>query len=398
MKELVFSYEVIVEQTKMFKAAFGRNPKYIANISSSSHPEAAANMMVDNLYIGTNNADYQGCLGGLQYALEYGNYTPGRYIKTLMDGNIVTFFKYIDPKADVVMPFTQIGHCKCFVIETGPAGPMILFDSLCIGGAYYTEEDVQEIMRLLYIEAARFQLRHKKLPIMEIRYDFPAMAWNMEQNKFIEEFGLTRSMFSMGKVISNDDSEDRFAEDYNPLNIKMMRLLPTDIFSIPDSIVELLTEARHFMRQETLISRALVPTSEVLRKMTPKVTNDDTRRGLVMALCSNDVRHIVFFVDNEPIGILQYEQKINEPTHLHLLYIKEGYREKGYGSWIIQQFFAEIFLSKDSLPVVQLEIFIGQNALKLLQFYQKHGFTVYGQVFNKRIPKGEFLKLADAKE
>ena len=398
MKELEFSYEAIVEQARMFNAAFGRNPKYITNISSSGKPEATANMMVDNLYIGMKNADYPGCLNGLQYALEYGNYTPGKYIRTLMDGNVVTFFKYVDPEAGVAMPLTQIGHCKCFVMENGPTGPMILFDSLCVGGAYYTEEDIQEIMRILHIEAARFQLRHKKLPIMEIRYDFPAMEWNMEQNKFIEEFGLTRSMFSMGKVINNDDSEDRFAEDYNPLNIKMMRLLPTDIFSLPDSIVELLTEARRFMQEETLISRALVPTAEVLRKMTPKATNADTRRGLVMALCSNDVQHLVFFVDNEPIGILQYEQTFNGPTHLHLLYIKEGYRKKGYGSWIIQQFFAEIFLSKDSLPVVQLEIFIGQHALKLLRFYQKHGFTVYGQVFNKRIPKGEFLKLADAKE
>ena len=92
MNELEFSYEAIVEQARMFNAVFGRNPKYITNISSSGKPEATANMMVDNLYIGMKNADYLGCLNGLQYALEYGNYTPGKYIRTLMDGNVVTFF------------------------------------------------------------------------------------------------------------------------------------------------------------------------------------------------------------------------------------------------------------------------------------------------------------------
>ena len=394
--------EAILEQVKLYRAAFGKDPKFICIISNGPDP-SGMQWMADNLAINTTHSDYPGCFNGLLHGLGNTITTPSQYAGALFPNTLLTIIEF---KPELLESsntnITIVGNCRCSFDNAEISSDCMIFDCLNIIGRYTTKDAITDLVRVLYIESVRVCLHNKDQWVDELRFDFPTFQWMVDEGltlgSVISELKLTTSIFSLSKIIMNSDAEDRFAEDYNPHEIKMMRLLPTDAFTMPQNILDLIKEMRHYMLKSIALSGALPPTSGALKKAFRSVDDTYARRLLFTHFVDSHVHTLIFFKDGDPFAFLDYENTPGNKIHLHTLYLKEAYRSKGYGSWILQQFFAEVYLMPDSLPVADMEMFVTERKIteNLMSFYRKHGFEISGTVTNLLMEKDKFRKLADS--
>lgn len=405
--------EAFREHTTMFRKRFGKNPRFlfvINNIADDYNPEGMP-WVVSGNNIAIGNMEHDSRYLGYAYSLANSLLTPQEYANTLFPStalSIVEFNEHLleeSAEDDIV---TVCGVCRCNFIPVGPIGAMLVFDNLAMHFTQCSKEDIADLYRGCYIEAVRTQKHDPKIAIRELRFDFPVYEWQrtdtgIEFTNPVKEFekpdgtsdlGLT--MLTLRKVITNGDTEDRFSPDYNPHNLRAMRLLPTDSFSMPQSILDMLKEARLYFYKQSVISRGITLSAAKRKKMRDDCTDMDMRRMLFNRFFSKDGSTIVFFLEDEPVALLEYSTPDNKPIHLRSLYIREPYRKQGFGSWILEQFFAEMYMAPNSIPMIILEMFMGDNANQLAKFYGTHGFSPYGAVMSYCIEKKEFLDLLNS--
>lgn len=394
--------EAINEQTKLYRAAFEKDPRFICIINNGASYSGMP-WIADSLALATATIDYPGCFNGMIRGLGETLCTPSRYARAIFPNTTIVIAEFnpaiLESNSVDIM---QVGSCICTFDDCDTPTNCLVFDNLVLIEKHMAPEHMADLIRSLYIEAVRTNLHSKDKPLQEIRFDFPLSKDLVKQHTrlidMIPELKMKESVFSLSKVIMNEDSEDRFAEDYNPFDIKIMRLLPTDAFTMPQSILDTLKEMRIHMLKSIADSGAIPPASGAFKKAVRAVDDTYARRLLFTHFTHGSMHCLIFFKDGEPIGFLDYENTPDKKIHLHTIFIREQHRNKGYGSWIMRQFFAEVFLMPKSLPVVDLEIFNTTNEATdaLIHFYGKHGFQLSGMVINLVLEKDKFIKLADA--
>lgn len=176
-------------------------------------------------------------------------------------------------------------------------------------------------------------------------------------------------------------AQDRFDKDYNPLNIKTMKLLPNDVIFMSDPILKVLMDCKEEITRESVESAYGEPKKDVaadIEHFNGIIAEQvkEFRYRLFTEVISSNRHYLLFFDDEkpEPIAVLIYFAPQGESIHLDMLYVVPEYRNKGYGTWIMKEFLAEVFLMKDSSQQVVLEI-IDAKFKELYPFYSKLGFV-----------------------
>lgn len=410
--KLAVNVEAFRDHTKLFRAIFKKDPRFLFAISDGGDFEALG-WVGQHLSANIRNPSYRGCFLGYMYGLMNSLLTPMDYVDALFPNCMVSILEFKPEMMELDEPPEMIfaGSVRCCICPSGPIGPNVTYDCLSISEKYTSIDDIADLYRGLYIEVARFQKERPKRPIGEIKYDFPIFDWQIGPERLIlgnivEEFSkekrfstMETAMLVLGCVVGNDAVEDRFDPDYNPDNLKMMRLLPTDAFTLPQSVIELFKEARVFFSEQAVVSRCVTPSAAMLKELRTKDADDRIHQMLFNRLTVKNRSTLIFFFENEPIALMEYSTGDREPTHLHAFFVKEQYRGRGFGSWILRQYLAEIYLAPDALPLTVLEMFTGgDKSADLLTFYRKHGFHPHGVILSQFISKKEFAKLFAALE
>ena len=176
----------------------------------------------------------------------------------------------------------------------------------------------------------------------------------------------------IAKPVTATTARDRFDPDYNPYQLHMREMRAVDCLALPDEFLMQIGNMEEYFCTQRDTVRGRTPE----KKRTDKEKLADGRETVISAMFSPQ-QHFLIVTDKtgKPVGLVFYSTPKGKPIHLDYLYVVEGERDKGYGGWILENFFQEVFLLPDSLPLVTVTT-IGDND-RLLKFYFSHGFCPY---------------------
>lgn len=386
--------ERVRRNVDLYRHLYKTDPKFVLLCFERSDVEGLDNLVPHmRQYLNISSHRSNTLWNEEYYNFEIGDaVVPAAFAHRFMGSNFMSIIDYEFYKENKCVK--SVGFCTLDIEENILIGKRIVFNDLVISHSLRTKEMMDLLMLTMYVEV--LCMSSERFVPSEIIMTFPML--NKEDNK-VEMLtshpqlnNLITTFIYLSRHTQREDVIDRFTEE-NPHNIKMMRLLPTDAFTVPEKTLELIVDCQKYFRRETQLSRDLKRVKE----------GDDNimmvaRKRFFNNLLSQHLNMLLFFEDNEkePFGFMEYTTVPGDPIHISGLYIDEKNRGKGYATWIMRQFLSEMFLVPQCKPMCLLEIF-ANHAVPLLKFYGKFGFQPYAQDIVKRLTKKE-LKAALAFE
>lgn len=306
-------------------------------------------------------------------------------LETSVEFETAVYILFLDLNTTKPMAIGKLGietyksNCYRFKEERFP----LLSNLLVLSKTKDRFEVIHEVMRSLYV-LTKVESPERKYDgcYVKLRGYVPSRLEGIQQ--FVPRDEIFKNKIKMSDLILykklNDIKEERINRLYEVdefEDIKVFTLRPYDVPVISDELVPILIQSDLELSSGWAKVREFkeikAPSNEKIEEMMSRCLI-----GVYISAMSHTETILIITDDTSKkiIGFMRYNEHEKQPAYLRTLFLLPEYRGRGIGSWLLKHLCRELIGNAFILPYLTIwEYFYDP---RVLNFYTKNGFMVYG--------------------